>query len=382
MFKNLLFISFIALFLCVPNTFSQSLISGRVVDVVDGRTLVVENPSGKRLNVQLRFLEVPEPEQPLAAVVKNHLKELTAGKRIEVAGMRLLNNRIIGTGTIVDKDKKLDLSGQMMRDGAGWFDIYDAEGAVSDFAEVYKKIEASAKSEKRGVWGIPEMKTPWDFRSEKAALSKPVETAAVIKETERDEPNYAKTLDNSPGKKMTARQMAIFDPYFASAPGGVDSKPGSVPVRTGGSSSTNPSQVYLAQFNKGSISTKPFEVTVQNGSQKEKVTAMFIYDYSLENSGKNIGKLGMLIISELKTKPFLQGKIVALFLDDNTKVDFGVSKYLKSKKTESIVFEDIERSKILAIPASSSLTLMIGKTKTPIDASFKQIIDEFIATLR
>ncbi len=389
MFKNLLFVSFITIFLCVHNIYSQSFINGTVVDVVDGRTLVVENSSGKKLNVQLRFLEVPETGQPLAEVIKNHLRELTSGKRIEVVGMRLLSNRIIGTGTILEKGNKLDLSGQMMRDGAGWFDIYDEEGAVSNFADVYKKIEAAAKNEKRGVWGIAGMKTPWDYRSEKAAdLTKSAENTAPVKEIEPDEPSYAKTINNLPGGKLTVRRMAIFDPYFASAPGGVNGNKPGLPATigaagTGGSGlSANLSQVYFAQFNKGSVSTKPFEVTVQNGSKKEKVTAMFVYDYTVENADKNIGKVGMLILSELKTKPLLQGKTVGLYLDDDTKIDFGVSKYYKSKSAESIIFENIERSKLLAIPASSSLTLMIGKTKTEIDPAFKQIIDEFITTLR
>ncbi len=389
MLKNLLLVSFVTVFLCFQNVYSQTIINGTVVDVIDGRTLVVENASRKKINVQLRFLEVPEIEQPLADVVKNHLKELSVGKRIEVIGMRLLSNRIIGSGTIIEKGNKLDLVGQMLRDGAGWFDIHDADSAGDNFTDSYKKTESAAKNEKRGVWGIPEMKTPWDFRSEKTTvLSKSVEKTNTIEEMTPDEPSYEKTIKNPPGGKINTRQIAIYDSYFNSAPANLAEKlkaqieKGGAAGNPGSGLSANLSQVYFAQFGKGSISTKPYEFTVQNGNRREKVTAMFVYDYSVDDSTKTLGKIAMLFISEIKTKPFLQGKNVSVLLEDGTKVNLGTPKYLKTKRAESVVFENIEQSEILTITASSSLTVMIGKAKTELDTSFKQTIDEFINTLK
>ena len=387
MIKNLLFVLFAVTFIYCQSAFSQTLIHGTVVDVADGRTLIVKNLSGRTLNIQLRFLEVPEAEQPLADVVKNHLKELAVGKKIEVIGMRLLDTRVIGIGTLIEKGNRLDLSGQMLRDGAGWFDIHDATSANS--LDFYRETETAARNEKRGVWGISEMKTPWDYRSEKtAALSKSVQKTAAVADNEPDEPSYQKTIKNSAGGKINTRQMGIYDPYFNPAPANLTEKLKAQMMKEGAAGnqgnnlSANLSQIYFAQYNKGTISTKPYNFEVQNGNRREKITAMFVYDYSVENSSKNVGKVGMLFISEINVKPFLQGKNVSVVLEDGTKVNLGTPKYFSTKKAESVAFENIEQSELFTIPASSSLTVMIGKSRTEINNSFKQTIDEFINTLK
>lgn len=226
------------------------------------------------------------------------------------------------------------------------------------------------------------MKTPWDFRNEKnAALLNVAQPPFSNEASKSDDESYAKSAQTSPAKKPNTRKMAIYDFDFNSAKPAVSSENAPSANKTQGALSANLSQVYFAQFNKGSISTKPFEVTVQNGNKREKVTAMFVYDYSVENSDKNIGKVALMIISEIKVKPFLQDKKVSVVLDNNSQVNLGVSKYFKTRRTESIVFENIDRNEILSITASRSLNLIIGKTKTDIN-DFKQIIDEFINTLR
>ena len=68
------------------SAFGQQTLKGKVVDVIDGRTVVIEISTGKLIGV-LEFLEVPEPEQPLSRAVKEHLKELVIGKNVDFRAM-------------------------------------------------------------------------------------------------------------------------------------------------------------------------------------------------------------------------------------------------------------------------------------------------------
>ena len=103
MLKNILFTLFVFTFLSLQPVFAQGLINGTVVDVTDGRTLIIQNGSDKTLTVRLRYLETPEPGQPFADVVKNHLKDLALGKKISVTKVVLFDVYTLGVAVISDK---------------------------------------------------------------------------------------------------------------------------------------------------------------------------------------------------------------------------------------------------------------------------------------
>jgi len=89
MSKTSLFL--LALFLFAAHSASaQILYPGKVVDIVDGKTVVLEAPGGS-MRVVLQYIDVPEPEQPLHQTIVDHLGNLTRGKSAEF--------RLIGIGT-------------------------------------------------------------------------------------------------------------------------------------------------------------------------------------------------------------------------------------------------------------------------------------------
>src|SRR5829696_889699 len=100
---------------CTFAALSQTTLAGRVAEVTDGRTLVVETNTG-RIVAQLQYIEVPEAEQPLHKVVTDHLSKIALGKNVEFKLLRLVGGKTIGLLTM----DGVDLSAQMIRDGGAW----------------------------------------------------------------------------------------------------------------------------------------------------------------------------------------------------------------------------------------------------------------------
>jgi len=157
-------ILFLALVALSSLALGQARFAGKVVDVIDGRTLVIETNAGK-VTAQLQYIETPEPEQPLHKVVRDHLASLAVGKVVEFRPLRLEGKVTVGRVEIGG----VDLGLQLVRNGAAWHEPTENSGQPANEADEYASNQLSAKVEKRGVWSIPNLKTPWQTRAEKQA---------------------------------------------------------------------------------------------------------------------------------------------------------------------------------------------------------------------
>jgi endonuclease YncB( thermonuclease family) len=135
---------------------------GEVVEIVDGKTVVIAIPNG-RVKVELQFVEVPEPGQPMHDTVKAHLQKLLMGKVVEYKPFRLFADRTVGRVTL----NNVDVSQQMLRDGAAWLIPINTSGQDKNEHSLYSTMETAAKGEKRGVWSMTGLKPAWEFRAEK-----------------------------------------------------------------------------------------------------------------------------------------------------------------------------------------------------------------------
>ena len=152
---------------------AQTGVTGKVVDVLDARTLVLETSVG-RVAVQLQYLEVPEDGQPLYAITKDHLSKLALGKSVEYKVLRIDRSKSIARTTTFDG---IDLSLQMIRDGAAWHEPRSTSGQADYEAADYEANQALARNEKRGVWSVPNLKTPWEVRADNERTARATEVA-------------------------------------------------------------------------------------------------------------------------------------------------------------------------------------------------------------
>lgn len=161
--KNLQPMLFIPLFLLLAgSSFSQRKFDGKVIEVIDGKTVVIEMGSGK-LTAVLQYIEVPEPEQPLYWTARDHLEKLVLGKSVEFYPQGIMPAKTFGQLYVGG----LDIAQQMLRDGAAWHVSAQKSGQGREESNSYQYNQEQAKSEKRGVWSVENMKPAWQFRAGK-----------------------------------------------------------------------------------------------------------------------------------------------------------------------------------------------------------------------
>ncbi|HEX8735479.1 MAG TPA: thermonuclease family protein [Pyrinomonadaceae bacterium] len=142
---------------------AQRKFGGTVIDVVDGKTVVLEMQAGKKITVELQYIDVPEPEQQLHQTVREHLQQMVYGKQVEFVARGFTETKTIGQLLVGG----VDVSQQMLRDGAAWHVLPEVSGQDEVGTKIYTDTEKQAKEEKRGVWGIEGLKPAWEFRAEK-----------------------------------------------------------------------------------------------------------------------------------------------------------------------------------------------------------------------
>jgi len=135
--------------------FGQARFAGKVIDVVDGKTVIVEDSSQKRFALQLSYIEIPAPEFPIWQTIKDHLQKLVLEKKIEFEVILVEKNTNIAK---ITKDGT-DLSKQMLRDGAAWYQPSRVPAYVNHNSDEYQDLERFARYEKRGLWSLTGVKS-------------------------------------------------------------------------------------------------------------------------------------------------------------------------------------------------------------------------------
>jgi len=160
--KYILFLVVLSILLLTSSVAAQSRIVGKVVEVLDGRTVVIDM-DGRKVTAEMQFIEVPEADQPLNGTVREHLEKLTLGKTAEFHPAGFSPGKAFGRLFV----GSADVAVQMLRDGAAWHVPADKSGQDAVENAVYKDHQDQARSEKRGVWGIDGMKPAWEHRAAK-----------------------------------------------------------------------------------------------------------------------------------------------------------------------------------------------------------------------
>jgi endonuclease YncB( thermonuclease family) len=145
---------------------------GEVVELIDGKTVVVAIHTG-RITVEMQYIDVPEPSQELHAVIKQHVGGMLMGKAVELQTNTLVRTKAIGKVTL----DGVDVSRQLLRDGAAWHVPIELSGQNRQEFEAYAASEALARTEKRGIWSVPALRAPWEIRAEYEQTRREAEAA-------------------------------------------------------------------------------------------------------------------------------------------------------------------------------------------------------------
>lgn len=142
-----------------PTTASS--LSGLVIGVADGDTLTVLDSQFQQHKIRLAGIDAPEKRQPFGQRSKQSLSSLAYGRPVQIdAGKTDKYGRVVGKVLVNGVDVNRE---QVLRGFAWHYVAYAREQSAVDRAR-YAAAESSARSERRGLWSIPNPTAPWDFR--------------------------------------------------------------------------------------------------------------------------------------------------------------------------------------------------------------------------
>ncbi len=137
--------------------------TGKVVSITDGDTLIVRESPTKSVTVRLVHIDAPEKGQAFGTRARQALSEMAYGKEAEVVGIS--KDRYGRTlGDVIVDGRSINL--EMVRQGMAW-----AYVEFSPPAE-YTIEQKSARMKGRGLWVDREPVAPWDFRKQRRTAAK------------------------------------------------------------------------------------------------------------------------------------------------------------------------------------------------------------------
>lgn len=298
MFKRsyLLFLVVAAMFASASIASAQRTFPGEVVGIVDGRTVAIKISSGQ-INVQLQYIEVPDNVPQIRTMVTEHLRDLAVGKTIEYRPRNIMSDRTVGQLWL----NGVDLSQQMLRDGAAWHIPSQLSGQERGEFDMYAALEAAAKSEKLGIWSAVDLKPTW----ERAVFIQPKNINAPASMTE-----------SLPDQKAARPRTGKW--------GDTNPKLGNVGAVFNG---------YNAESRTGYLSTGRAMVNLSNATLDEKFAnaklfADFTYWYKETETGRD-GTFVFTLISENDTPMFASDQEMVI-IGEKGKISVG-----KGKRSES-----------------------------------------------
>ena len=136
------------------------ILTGRVVRVTDGDTIVVLDADKAQHKILLQGIDAPERRQAFGTKSKEHLSDLVAGKTVEVDYSKYDRyGRVQGIVMVSGEDANLE----QIEAGMAWhYKKYQREQSPSDRV-MYSDAELVARRQKIGLWSDPSL-SPWDYR--------------------------------------------------------------------------------------------------------------------------------------------------------------------------------------------------------------------------
>lgn len=150
-----------AVLLALAGNARAETLSGRVVRIIDGDTLVLLIAGNVQERVRLTGIDCPERGQAFGTKAKEALSGRVAGETVTVEwDKRDRYKRIVGK--VIDGQGDTNLS--LVRSGmCWWYHKYAHEQSPED-QSLYEEAEETARGERKGLWRDPHPVPPWEWR--------------------------------------------------------------------------------------------------------------------------------------------------------------------------------------------------------------------------
>ena len=363
----------VILFLALT-AFSQRKLSGKVVEVIDGRTAVVEIGTSGKLKVVLQNIETPEPEQPLHGVVKEHLEKFLLGKNADVFPKGLVNSVTVAQVFVGN----VDVSQQMLRDGAAWYALPEKTDKKNAESEIYLSNEAQAKAEKRGVWGIEGLKPAWEFRAEKQQRERVEELARLEEMRKQNQEKYPRVA-----KKKLPPPPVTFSNYEMWKSGRTAGIWDEMQLYMGDKNfNENGLFIYkVPSINLTMVTTKDTQVNLSNGSVTPLSLCALIYATGKPKDAKEEKEVFVMGCRSRNEKQSFKSSDQLVITNDGKKITFGKALHLGNQSdnrfNEMIVYF-LDRDSVTKIAAAKNVQIKIGEFSGVMTKEYHSMIKHLV----
>ncbi len=141
--------SVVSLVVCVSTLAQKTTFQGRVIDVIDGSTVVVETQSKTNFVVKCQATTVPKGAEPYADYSRQKLSHLVLRQMVAVVYTEQnASGELLGSIFVNEKDVCLD----QIAAGLAWFDPQAPNSLKTSRRELYARNEEHARKSGTGVW--------------------------------------------------------------------------------------------------------------------------------------------------------------------------------------------------------------------------------------
>lgn len=144
------------------------LMVGRIIRVVDGDTVVLQDERRDIYKIRLAGIDAPESRQSFGPEAKTFLRRLVLGKQVKtLAYKKDRYGRTIATIFLHEQDVNL----AVIDVGLAWHYKRYAKEQPGTKARAYAQAEYLARAQHLGLWKDSDPTAPWDWRSGRRASS-------------------------------------------------------------------------------------------------------------------------------------------------------------------------------------------------------------------
>jgi endonuclease YncB( thermonuclease family) len=146
-----------------------SRLEGRAVDINDGDTFVLLEPSGRRWKIRIAGIDAPESRQPGGEPSRAHLQQWLQPGGVWIQPIktdpfaRVVARVFVPSRDSTEGDDE-DVALKMIQSGQAWhFKRYRSYQTAQEF-ERFDLAERDARASGRGLWSDPDPEPPWIYR--------------------------------------------------------------------------------------------------------------------------------------------------------------------------------------------------------------------------
>ena len=141
----------------------ETTFSGKVVEVIDGDSVIVVDDKQERHLVRLAGADAPEQNQDFGKKSKKFLSDMVLEKAVSVSGSRIdRNGEFVGRVLVYGRDVSLE----MVIAGYAWhYKQFTNEQTERD-RQLFEGAELHARKSRFNLWSDSKPVPPWEFRHE------------------------------------------------------------------------------------------------------------------------------------------------------------------------------------------------------------------------